>query len=92
MSTTELQITCIIRNGPPDDCTCIIDIQSNGVQFSVDEVISGIINRGTRFYVKDPEDLSRVYVIPVPKQNPTYIRTKPNDTPDDNLLQLPDCK
>lgn len=88
----ELEITCIVKNGPLNDCTCITSIQSNGIPFTVEEVISGITKRDTKFYMVNPKDNSTSYVIPIPEQSPTYIRTKVNDTPDDNLLQLPECK
>jgi len=83
------QITHVRKNGPENDCTCITKVQlSTGISYTVPEII-GFMKNGHQFFVVDPKDGSHVQVKPIPEFNPTYIRTKANDTPDDNLLKLP---
>jgi hypothetical protein len=55
------------------------------------EVVNLIESNRDTFYVVDPKDGSRAWVIVAQRDNRKYIRTRANDTPDDNLLQLPDC-
>lgn len=87
----DLQITCITRNGYPYDCTCITAVGVGTVFFTVNEVINSINNKTAIFYVLDQKDGSKAYVVPFQRGNNWHIRTKPNDTSDDNLLKLPDC-
>lgn len=85
----EYQITQIKRDGPKTDCTCITHVKTTSyVIFSVPEVLARLSN--DRFYVIDPKDGSKVYVVSAERNGRRYIRTKPNDTPDDNLLKLPE--
>lgn len=86
-----IEIVCITTNGPRNDCQCITSVKSSaGAIHSVPEVIRKIQNSDT-FFVRDPKDNSTVTVLPVPEFSPRYIRTRANDTSDDNLLQLPEC-
>ncbi len=86
-------IVCIRRNAPRTDCTCITDVGVSDSKFliPVSEVIRLIESLQDRFYVIDPNDGSRAYVLVAERGNRKYIRTRPNDTPDDNLLKLDDC-
>lgn len=87
------QITCIKRNAPPTDCTCITDIgtASSDTLISVPEVVRLIESNQDSFYVVDPKDGSKAYVQIAQRGGRKYIRTRANDTPDDNLLKLSDC-
>lgn len=86
-----IEIVCITTNGPRNDCQCITSVKTSAnVRYSVPDVITKIRTDDT-FFVRDPKDNSTVTVRPVPENNPRYIRTRANDTPDDNLLKLPEC-
>ena len=87
-----IEIVCITTNGRPrNNCQCITSIKSSAdVRYFVSDVITKI-QTGDTFFVRDPKDNSTVTVRPVPESSPRYIRTRANDTPDDNLLQLPEC-
>lgn len=86
-----IEIVCITTSGPKNDCQCITSVKSStNVTYPVSDVIVKI-RTGDTFFVRDPKDNSTVTVRPVPEFSPRYIRTRANDTPDDNLLQLPDC-
>jgi len=87
------QITHIRKSGSEYDCTCITDVKtSEGNKYPVKKVIDMIIGKDGDdichyFYVEGQE--GRIPVKAIPNERPTYIRTAPNDTPNDNLLQLP---
>lgn len=84
------RIVCIRTSGPRTDCSCITHVQTFYNQvFSVIEIIASI-NRGHKFYVTDHKDSSKTYVMPVEKHGRWCIRTSSTDTPEDNLLKLPD--
>ena len=92
MSTSKFEeIICIQRDGQFTDCRCITWVKTrSGQPYSVNDVIHLITNAGYVFYVSNQSgDVALVKA--VPNENPTYIRTKAEDTPTDNLLQLPDC-
>ena len=89
------QVTCTRKSNPPTgDCTYIIAIgrfpELGGV-ISRETAIQMIDRDPTAFYVVDPADRSRVYVKVARRGNLRYLRTASNDTPRDNLLQLPSC-
>ncbi len=48
-----------------------------------------IETEGKQFYVEYDGD--RTELEPVEQNGTKYVRTAPNDTPEDNLLQLQDC-
>ena len=48
-----------------------------------------IDNRSEKFFVLDSADGSEVIVNTAERDDKKYIRTAPNDTPNDNLLSLP---
>ena len=91
--TVDRQITCIVRNGEPNDCTCITDVGTFDTirLLSVAEVISLIEGCSDRFYVYDLQNTSRVYVVVAQKGERKYIRTMTDDSPDDSLLKLHPC-
>ena len=88
------QIVCITRKSPPTDCTCIkyVGTLDSDYLIPVSEVIKLIENGQDRFYVIDIKDRSAVYVLIAQREDLKYIRTRPDDTPDDNLLKIGDCK
>ncbi len=83
------EVIAIKRDGLKTDCTCITHVKtSTYLILSVPDVLARLSS--DRFYVIDPKDGSRVYVASAERMGRRYIRTKPNDTPDDNLLKLPE--
>jgi len=87
----DFEIACIIRNGPKNDCTCITHVRGiYGTKFSVSDVLI-LINNGDRFFVRDRKNNQISYVMPAERLGRKYIRTKPDDDKNDNLLSLPDC-
>jgi len=87
----DYKIIAIKRDGLKTDCTCITHIKTSTDHiFSVSDVLAKLDTHSDRFYVVDPKDGSTVFVTQAEKMGRRYIRTKPNDTPDDNLLKLPE--
>lgn len=89
----ERQITCIVRNGEPLDCTCITDIGTFDTvrMLPVSEVVNLIESKTDRFFVYDPQKRSRSYVGVAQRGDMKYIRTMSVDSPDDILLKLHRC-
>ena len=85
------QIVCIRRNEQPNDCRCITSVRTFSAQdYPVRDVIHLIEDVGYTFYVTD-SNLNISLVNVVEREGSKYIRTAPDDTPDDNLLKLPNC-
>ncbi len=89
------QILCITRKEPhTTDCTCIqhVGTLESDYMIPVSEVIKRIEKTKDRFYVLDHESKGKVYVHVAQRGDLKYIRTKDNDTSDDKLLKVRDCK
>jgi hypothetical protein len=85
------EIICITTNGSREHCNCITWVKTNlENEYLVSDVIR-LIGLGTHVFFVSDNAGDVVLVKVVPELNPTYIRTKADDTPDDNLLSLPDC-
>lgn len=92
MSTTDIEIACIVRSGPKTDCTCITHVRGiAGTLFSVSEVLILLNMRTTRFFVRDPKTNEISFVTSAERSGRRYIRTRPDDDRNDNLLSLDDC-
>lgn len=88
----DIEIGCIVRSGPKTDCTCITDVKSaNGTKFSVRDVLY-LIGKGDRFFVRDRRNNEIAFIIPAERSGRRYIRTRPDDDRNDNLLSLDDCR
>ena len=86
------QIVCIRRNSQPNDCRCITSVRTLSAQdYTIKDVIHLIENVDYTFYVSDPRSYVTLVKV-VEREGFKYIRTAPNDTPDDNLLKLPNCE
>lgn len=78
----------------PNDCRCIDEL---GVKLTT---IGSTITRTPEqphIDLKDGKDYyieyggSETDLIPAEREGTKYVRTEPNDTSDDNLLQIQDC-
>lgn len=89
------QVKCVStdNSSPHDDCRSIttigIPVKGGGTNRYTPEQIHGRINNGDEFYVK--HNGSRTDLIAAKRGSTKYVRTEPNDTPDDNLLKQPSC-
>jgi len=77
-----------------NDCRCITTIgipnEAGGTNtYSPERIHDRIENEGEEFYVEYQG--TRTDVIAVTDGTTKYVRTEPNDTPNDNLLNLGSC-
>ncbi|AUV84473.1 hypothetical protein C2R22_23285 (plasmid) [Salinigranum rubrum] len=77
-----------------DDCRCIttIGIPSKGGgtnTYTPERIHDRIEDEDEEFYVEYQG--SRTYLDAVQDGSTKYVRTEPNDTPQDNLLKQPSC-
>lgn len=77
-----------------DDCRCITEIgipsKSGGVNtYSPARIHDRIVEDNEEFFVKHGGE--KTYLDPAEREGTKYVRTEPNDTPDDNLLKQDDC-
>lgn len=88
-------MTCItIDSGSNyDDCRCIkrIGYEVVGIQSSKtpEQIYDDIENDDRQYYIK--ENGTQTDLIPATHGSTKYVRTEPNDTTDDNLLEQPSC-
>lgn len=77
-----------------DDCRCIeligIPSKSGGTNtYTPARIHDRIEDEGHSFFVE--ENGNRAYLDAVEREGTKYVRTEPNDTEDDNLLQQSTC-
>ncbi|RKG95622.1 DUF3892 domain-containing protein [Corallococcus carmarthensis] len=83
------RITCVTKDDKKGKgYQTITTVGGVGWKKTVAEVLSAMKAKDT-FYVEVGAD--RVEVIGYPTANPTFIRTAPDGTKDDNLLSLKTC-
>ncbi|NPD28484.1 DUF3892 domain-containing protein [Corallococcus exiguus] len=86
---TAYRITCVTKDDKKGKgYQTITAVGGTSWKKTVPEVISAI-KAGHTFYVQI--GAGEVGVIEYPKSNPTFIRTAPDGTKDDNLLSLTAC-
>lgn len=77
-----------------DDCRCIesigIPTESGGTNtYSPAQIHDRIEQDGDTFFVEENGEWT--FLDAVEREGTKYVRTEPNDTEDDNLLQQPSC-
>lgn len=88
------EVVCATKdpNGP-NDCRCITEIgyqiTSTTRTKSPEEVHQDIDSEGKSYYVE--HDGSRTELLAAERNGTKYVRTKPNDDKDDNLLKIGSC-
>lgn len=88
------EVVCASKdpNGP-NDCRCITRIGYDTVGITVtrtpEEVHEDIEQKGRTYYVE--HNGSRTELAAAERGGTKYVRTEPNDTEDDNLLQIGGC-
>ena len=90
----EIYCRSIDQSSTYNDCRCIdyVRFMANGASHKASPqlVYEHIVEEGREFYVK--HDSKKTEVVPVESDNgENYIRTAPNDTEDDNLLNIDSC-
>ena len=86
---TAYRITCVTKDDKKGKgYETITAVGGLGWKKTVPQVISAL-RAGDTFFVEVGSN--RVGVIGYPKNNPTFIRTDPDGTKDDNLLSLKAC-
>ena len=90
----EIYCRSIDDNSPHDDCRCIerVEFMANGAAHEAppEMVYDHIVDDGKEFYVEHEGE--RTDVVAVENDDgENYIRTAPNDTKDDNLLNIQSC-
>lgn len=91
------QVVCITKPNPNSSHEHITDIgyyESSlkpNVNISVKEVIRRIEAKIDQFYVETGKDKAYVTVVRIEGHDP-FIKTVPDDTKQDNLLKLEQCK
>lgn len=90
------QVECVTidDSSTHDDCRCIeligIPRKGGGTNtYSPARIHDRIEEEGDTFYVEEND--GRTYLEAVEREGTKYVRTKPTDTKDDNLLQQPSC-
>ena len=76
------------------DCRCIKDIgisaQGGGVNKYTPTRMYDRIANGEEFYVEDGKG-NKTFLVKAEREGTKYVRTKPNDTESDNLLEQNSC-
>lgn len=90
----EIYCRSINQNSPHDDCRCIdyVRFMANGASHKAppEMVYDHIVEQGKEFYVEYERE--KTEVVPVENSDgENYIRTAPNDTKNDNLLNIKSC-
>lgn len=90
------KVKCIIKNDESDynDCRCIkqIGIPAKGGgtnKYTPKQIHDRIKEEGDEFFVEHEGE--KTYLRAVEREGTKYVRTEPNDTPEDNLLKQPEC-
>ena len=92
---SEIYCRSIDRTSSHDDCRSIdyVRFMSNGASHKAppELVYEHIVDEGKEFYIEYEGEQTEI--IPVENSNgENYIRTAPNDTKDDNLLNIKSCE
>lgn len=82
------QITCIVRDGADPDHR-IDSVGGSGWTKSEDTVIREI-EAGSEYFVE--VNFQRVTVVVEEREGRKYLRTNPDQTTENNLLSLPNCR
>lgn len=86
------RVTCVVRGdrGKYSDCRCITELRTaNGTRLLRLEAHYLVKATPGALYVERRG--SRVDVVAAEREGLRYVRTEPNDTDKDNLLQLDEC-
>jgi hypothetical protein len=87
------QITCIIINARPVDCTCIAYVGTVDSEYLIpaSQVVKLIESGKDRFYLLDFKGQDKLYVSVAQRGDLKYIRTQNNDSSNDSLLKVSNC-
>ena len=80
------QVIHVRTDNSHKDCRCITRIKTSGDEFTREQAHQ-MAKPPSSLHVRTND--GRVEVVPHTRDGLKYIRTSPNDTPDDNLLALP---
>jgi Protein of unknown function (DUF3892) len=89
------QITCITKPDPHNSheaITHVGGVRANGTGFYItrQECAADIVNRQDTYFVRAGQN--RIGVEAYQRQSVWYIKTRPDHTQKDNLLNLPQCQ
>jgi hypothetical protein len=88
----DVQVACIIKPDPYSRVEHITHLGGPQWTWTREQVIASIEGRTNTFFVIDPRTGARADVRVVrPAGRPAYVRTSPDNDPDDNLLSLTQC-
>lgn len=85
------RVTCIVR-GDRDkysDCRCITEIRIDAGRYSRTEAHNKVKASPGSIYVEVTG--SKANLVPAEREGLNYVRTAPNDTTADNLMNVKDC-
>jgi hypothetical protein len=84
------QVMCIVKGEPHHrDCRSITVIQTAGGRYTREQAHERVKSMPGSIYVEMAG--RRADLIPATREGTRYVRTRPDDTPDDNLLKVREC-
>jgi hypothetical protein len=84
------KVTCIVKGEPRYwDCRCITHIQTDLRRHTREQAHDQVKAVPNSIYVEGGG--ARAYLIPATREGVKYVRTRPDDTPEDNLLKVREC-
>ena len=84
------KVVCIVKgDGRYADCRCITQIQTDARRYTREQAYEQVRTSPNSIYVEGGG--ARAYLIPATREGVRYVRTRPDDTLDDNLLKVREC-
>jgi hypothetical protein len=84
------KVTCIVKGAPKySDCRCITQIRTDAARYTREEAHDHVKAQPNSIYVEGGG--ARAYLIAAIRDGVKYVRTRPDDTTEDNLLTVREC-
>jgi len=84
------KVECIVKgDGRYSDCRCITSIRTDVRTYTREEAHECVKRAPGFIFVA--QGGSKADLVPAEREGIKYVRTRPNDTTDDNLLSAPTC-